>query len=384
MPRPTIDEVLAEVRLTCVRGVGPMLRSRLVEAFGSADRVLAGHASDLQAVRGVGAKLAEAILKAPSVDDAARMLDEAAAHGIRVLTLGDDEYPPGLREIPDPPPVLYCRGSIEPQDQRAVAIVGTRLATRYGLRQTERFARDLAAAGVTVVSGLARGVDGVAHRAALDAGGRTIAALAGGLMKIYPPEHGRLADAVAGCGALVAEAAPPMPPLSGSFPQRNRIISGLSLGVLVIEAAERSGALITARHAAEQGRDAFALPGQADCPQSMGCHRLIQEGAKLVTCVEDVLEELDAMAQLAMPSSRPASSGAATRPVERSVQKMLPEVHWDEPTKALLDKVGRDATTIDQLIDETGLPIEQVLAGLSRLEAGGAIRRLSGFTVQLK
>lgn len=379
MPRPTIDEVLAEVRLTCVRGVGPMLRSRLVEAFGSADRVLAGHASDLQAVRGVGAKLAEAILKAPSVDDAARMLDEAAAHGIRVLTLGDDEYPPGLREIPDPPPVLYCRGSIEPQDQRAVAIVGTRLATRYGLRQTERFARDLAAAGVTVVSGLARGVDGVAHRAALDAGGRTIAALAGGLMKIYPPEHGRLADAVAGCGALVAEAAPPMPPLSGSFPQRNRIISGLSLGVLVIEAAERSGALITARHAAEQGRDAFALPGQADSPQSMGCHRLIQEGAKLVTCVEDVLEELDAMAQLS-PSTTPAPRAASTPPK----QKLLPAIEWDEPTKALLDKVGRDATTIDQLIDETGLPIDQVLAGLSRLEAGGAIRRLSGFTVQLK
>jgi DNA processing protein len=200
--------------------------------------------------------------------------------------------------------------------------------------------------------------------------------MAGGLMRVYPPEHGRLADAVAGCGALVAEMAPPMPPLSGSFPQRNRIISGLSLGVLVIEAAERSGALITARHAAEQGRDAFALPGPIDSPQSMGCHRLIQEGAKLVTSVDDILEELDAMAQLATPAPHRAS--------ELPKQKAMPAVEWDGPTRALLDKVGRDATTIDTLVDETGLPIEQVLAGLSRLEAGGAIRRLSGFTVQLK
>lgn len=381
MPRPTIDEVLAEVRLTCVRGVGPMLRGRLVEAFGSAERALAAHGADLQRVRGVGAKLAEAILKAPSVDAAARMLDEAAAHGIRVLTLGDAEYPPGLREIPDPPPVLYCRGSIEPRDQRAVAIVGTRVATRYGLRQTERFARDLAAAGVTVVSGLARGVDGVAHRAALEAGGRTIAALAGGLMKIYPPEHGRLADAVAGCGALVAEAAPPMPPLSGSFPQRNRIISGLSLGVLVIEAAERSGALITARHAAEQGRDAFALPGPIDSPQSTGCHRLIQEGAKLVTSVDDVLEEIDALAPRALlPAGSSAGSPAGPSAALPSRAAAAPD--WDEPTKAVLEKVGREVTTVDRLVDETGLPVEQVLAGLSRLEAGGAIRRLSGVTVQ--
>lgn len=374
MSPPDPEDVLAEVRLSCVRGVGPLLRGRLVEALGSAGRVLAEHPTALQQVRGVGAKLAEAIASAPSEAETVRMLDEAAEHGIRVLTLGDGEYPPALREIPDPPPVLYCRGAIEPEDQRAVAIVGTRRATRYGLRQTELLARDLALAGVTVVSGLARGVDGVAHRAALEAGGRTIAALAGGLLKIYPPEHGRLADAVAGRGALLAEAPPPMPPLSGSFPQRNRIISGLSLGVLVIEAAERSGALITARHAAEQGRDAFALPGQIDNPQSMGCHRLIQEGAKLVTCVDDILEELDTLASLASPSLRTAPNGSPREPdVDR----------WEEPMRSVLLKVGRESTSVDQLVDETGLPVEQVLAGLSRLEAGGAIRRLSGVAVRL-
>lgn len=360
-------EVLAEVRLSCVRGVGPLLRGRLVEAFGAASRVLAASPADLREVRGIGATLAAAIGAAPTPEAAREMLERAAEAGIRVLTLLDAEYPAGLREIPDPPPVLYCRGAILPTDRRAVAVVGTRHATGYGLRQAERLARELALAGVTVVSGLARGIDGAAHRAALDAGGRTIAALAGGLLRIYPPEHGGLADRVALAGALLAEAPPPMPPLSGSFPQRNRIISGLSLGVLVIEAAERSGALITARHAAEQGRDAYAVPGPIDSPGSRGCHRLIQEGAKLVASVDDVLEELDGapFTPAAAAPAPPAAVGTA----------------YEEPLRALFSAIGADPTSIDQLVDRTGLEVHEVLAGLSRLEADGAVRRLSGVLV---
>ncbi|MEO0530879.1 MAG: DNA-processing protein DprA, partial [Planctomycetota bacterium] len=172
------DDVLAEVRLSSIRGVGPLLRGRLIEGFGSAEAVLTATVSDLRSVRGIGDAAARAIQAAPTNEATVAMLTHAAASGIRVLTLSDDEYPPGLREIHDPPPVLYCRGDVLPTDQHAVAIVGTRRATRYGLRQTEAFTRGLAEAGVTVVSGLARGVDGVAHRCAMDAGGRTLAAMA--------------------------------------------------------------------------------------------------------------------------------------------------------------------------------------------------------------
>lgn len=370
---PYSEDVLDEVRLASVRGVGPMLRGRLIEACGSAGEALASAGDRLRSVRGVGPALLTALGKAPTRESAAALLSEAADRGIRVLTPTHSEYPPGLREIHDPPAVLYCRGEILPSDERAIAIVGTRRATRYGLRQTELLARGLAEAGVTIVSGLARGVDGVAHRAAVSVGGRTLAALAGGLYRIYPPEHAELADRVAEKGALLAEAPPPMPPMSGSFPQRNRIVSGMSLGVLVIEAAERSGALITARHAAEQGRDVLALPGPIDSPPSRGCNRLIQDGAKLVTCVDDVLEEIESLAAL----RRPAESGAAPSP------SAAPEIDWPEPERTLLAAIGRDATSVDQLVEATGLPIDRLLASLSRLEARGAVQRLSGATVCL-
>ena len=269
---------------------------------------------------------------------------------------------------------MYCRGKVLPQDRRAVAIVGTRRATRYGLRQAELLASGLARAGVTVVSGLARGVDGAAHRAALESGGRTLAALAGGLMRIYPPEHARLADAVAQQGALLAEAPPSMPPMSGSFPQRNRIISGLSLAVVVIEAAERSGALITARHAAEQGRDVMAVPGTADNPQARGCLRLIQEGAKLVISVEDILEELDGCAA--------ESLMLASTPVAReNINEALVAKEWPEPDASILSTLTREPKSIEVIMESTGEPIERVLASISRLEAGGVAKRVSGVLV---
>ncbi|MEN0112128.1 MAG: DNA-processing protein DprA, partial [Planctomycetota bacterium] len=373
-PEDFPPDLIAEVRLAGVRGVGPLLRARLVEAFGSAGGALHAGRDPLQRVRGVGPSVAAAIAKAPSIEATAAMLRDAASRGIRPIAIGDDEYPSGLREIHDPPAVMFCRGAIQPTDACAVAIVGTRRATAYGRRQAERFAAGLADAGFTVVSGLARGIDGYAHRAALAAGGRTIAALAGGLGSIYPPEHADLADEVAERGALLAEAPPPMPPMAGSFPQRNRIISGLALGVLVIEAAERSGALITARHAAEQGRDAFATPGPIESPASAGCHRLIQEGAKLVTSVQDVLDEVEVAAELHRSAShRRTADCDSPSEVSRPTVPVLPPAEQE-----LLARIAAEPTLVDSLVDADAWPIHRVLSTLSLLETRGLVRRLSG------
>jgi len=208
------------------------------------------------------------------------------------LDRADERYPAWLGTIADPPAVLYCAGLIEPQDRQAVALVGARQATPYGLRVTETLARELSGAGFTIVSGLARGIDTAAHRAALEAGGRTIAVLGCGLDVDYPLGHARLREDIAGGGAVVTEYAPDTKPLAHHFPRRNRIISGLSLGVVVIEAAEDSGSLITARLALEQGREVFAVPGSIEAPLSRGPHGLLKQGAKLVETVDDIIEEL--------------------------------------------------------------------------------------------
>jgi DNA processing protein len=201
---------------------------------------------------------------------------------LQIVPRGSAGYPQPLDEIPDPPPLLFVHGALQAADALAVAIVGSRHATHYGLTQAERLAGSLARAGFTIVSGLARGIDAAAHRGALAAGGRTLAVLGSGVLNIYPPEHQELAVQIRSQGAVLSEAPPHSNPLSGAFPQRNRIISGLALGVIVVEASARSGALITARHAMEQGRDVFAVPGRVDSRNSHGCHRLIRDGAKLV------------------------------------------------------------------------------------------------------
>ncbi|MEO1497461.1 MAG: DNA-processing protein DprA [Planctomycetota bacterium] len=368
--------ILAEVRLASVRGVGPRLRTRLVETFGDASSVLARSPSELTRAPGVGGRLAQAIAQAPSEATAARELERAAEAGIRPLLLDETDYPASLRQLCDAPPVLYCRGELRREDQRrAVAIVGTRHASRYGLRMAAELAAGLAHAGVTVISGLARGVDGAAHRACLDAGGRTVAVLAGGLMRIYPPEHSGLADEVAARGALLAESPPSMPPMSGSFPQRNRIISGMSASVVVVEAAARSGALITARHAAEQGRDVFAVPGQIDNPQAAGCNQLIQEGAKLITNAGDIVAELEAMDAC---NALPAGSGPAIAvPPEPAPGPPPPE----GDARRVWQAVDREPTLIDTLVESTGLPTPSVLALVSMLELSGHLVRVSGAAV---
>jgi DNA processing protein len=362
------DELVDALRLSLISGVGPRTRKVLLERFGSARAVLAAAPSELRTVEGVGPKLTHKIASAQNDIDVEAEIALCRQHGIDILTEADQAYPRSLREIHDPPGVLFIRGALKPCDALAVGIVGTRHGTQYGLRQAERLAGGLARAGLTIVSGLARGIDAAAHRGALAAGGRTIAVLASGVMNIYPPEHDALADEVAACGALMSESPPHAQPLSGTFPQRNRLISGLSLGVIVVEAAERSGALITARHAMEQGRDVFAVPGNVDSRASRGCHLLIRDGARLVESADDVLEELGHLVE------------AATRDDGRKVHHPA-ELLLNDLEQKVLDAVGSEATPIDRIVADTELPVQQVLSTLSVLEMRRLIRRLSGSTV---
>lgn len=261
-------------KLARTDGLGPIKLRRLLDVFGSAETVLRSSSRDLTATPGVGDTLARAILDRSNDEKIERSISAIHDAGVRVIFEDDEEYPPSLREIYDNPVFLTIRGSIVPTDKLAVAIVGSRRCTRYGLEQAERFAAVLASHGITIISGLARGIDGAAHRGALQAGGRTIAVLASGLSNIYPPEHKDLAEEVASQGAVVSEAPIDGVPVPGLFPQRNRVISGMSLGVLVVEAAERSGALSTAHHAVEQNREEFTfsyyLIGYTGIPTKQG------------------------------------------------------------------------------------------------------------------
>ncbi|MCE5269399.1 MAG: DNA-processing protein DprA [Planctomycetaceae bacterium] len=362
------DSRIDVLRLCLTPGVGPTIRGRLLERFGSARAVLAAAPSELREVQGVGPKLVHKIAGDDREIDVEAEIALCQERGIDIFTEADAGYPRPLREIHDPPGVLFVRGKMKPDDVLAVGIVGTRHGTQYGLRQAERLAGGLVRAGLTVISGLARGIDAAAHRGALAAGGRTIAVLASGVLNIYPPEHDELAAEVAAQGAVISEAPPRSEPLAGMFPQRNRLISGLSLGVVVVEAAERSGALITAHHAMEQGREVFAVPGNVDSRASRGCHRLLRDGAKLVESVDDVLEELGPLVEAA-----PRDDGQM---IHHPAELLLNELE-----QQVLAAVHTEATPIDQLVVDTGLPVPQVLSTISVLEMRRLIRRLSGTTV---
>jgi DNA processing protein len=292
-----------------------------------------------------------------SPDAEMRKLDKA---GVRALAWGDEPYPPRLKEIDDKPPVLYLKGSLLAEDEWAVAIVGTRKATPYGRQAAEHFATDLARQGITIVSGLALGIDAVAHRAALAAGGRTIAVEACGLDIVYPPQHARLAQEISERGALISDYALGTQPRSEYFPRRNRILSGLSLGVLVVEGDLNSGALITARKALDQNREVFAVPGSIYAPGYRGVNKLIQAGeAKLVTKAEDILEELN----LTMTTT--------------SHQLELREALPADPTEArLLRLLSSDPVHIDEVQRSSGLPISDVSGALAMLELKGMVRQV--------
>lgn len=359
------QQFLAAMRLALVPGVGPRTRQALLDAFGSPVGVFDAAPSELREVSGVGPKLLKSLVHDAARIDVQAEVELCVEHGIEPLTVDEDEYPRMLGEIHDPPSVLYVRGQLRSQDEMSVAIVGTRHASRYGLAQAERLAGGLARAGMTVVSGLARGIDAAAHRGALAAGGRTLAVLASGLLNIYPPEHEDLAAEICAGGALVAENPPRFEPATGSFPQRNRIISGLSLGVVVVEAAERSGALITARHAMEQNREVFAVPGRVDSRVAGGCHQLIRDGAALVESVDDVLDQL----------------GPLIGPAERADGTVVhhpAELQLNTQEQKVLAAIGSEPTSVDDVVYDSGLPIHRVLSTISVLEMRHLVQRISG------
>jgi DNA processing protein len=354
------------VCLTLVPGVGPLIGRALMTRFGTTSKVLRASISELKGVPGVGAKLAERIAGARREFDPTAELELCKQHGVRIIPRSDPEYPGPLKEIHDPPPLLYVRGAFRPEDQLAVAVVGSRRSTPYGARIAEKLAGSLARVGLTVVSGLARGIDAAAHRGALRAGGRTIAVLANGLADVYPPEHADLAAEIAAQGAVISEMAMRQDPLAGLFPQRNRLISGLSLGVVVVEAAPRSGSLSTAHHAQEQGREVFAVPGPVDSLPSRGCHALIRDGARLVETVEDILEELGPLVREVQPTD-----GAP--PVRHPAELVL-----SDQERGLLGQLDDLPRAVDELIARTRLTAAQVMATLSVLEMRRLVRRMPG------
>ena len=333
---------------------------RLLRHFGS---MAAAWQASPAAWRDAGLKrdLAAAFAQARSRIDPAQELARLAGAGVSVLTWADAAFPPLLRQIPSPPILLYVRGSLALGDELAVAIVGTRNATAYGRSVTRRLAADLAAGGVTVVSGLARGIDAAAHRAALEVGGRTLAVFGCGLDVVYPPEHRRLADDIAANGALISEYPLGRKPSADQFPVRNRLISGLSLGVVITESRERSGALITAEFAGQQGRDVFAVPGSILTQSSAGPHRLIQDGAKLVMKVEDILGELNihlAGRQTELAAAAPVS------PEERQILELL----------------AGDPVHVDDISARTNIPVQQVSSLLTLMEVRGVVHAVGTLT----
>ncbi len=274
------DEPLLDlIRLSMIPGVGPQTTQALLEHFQTPSRVLAASRSQLREVPNVGPKLAEKIAMARQECDAEAELALCRRLDVQVIARDDPKYPPALQNIPDPPGLLYCKGQLQPRDQLAIAIVGSRHCTPYGMRIAERLASGLSRIGFTIISGLARGIDASAHRGAIKVGGRSIAVMANGLASVYPPEHEDLARALVEAGGLLSEMPMRQAPIAGLFTQRNRIISGMSLGVVVVEATPRSGSLSTARHAVEQNREVFAVPGPVNSLSSRGCHFLIRDGA---------------------------------------------------------------------------------------------------------
>jgi DNA processing protein len=346
------------VGFNIVRGIGPTRLRALLDYFGDAERAWHAPGEELRRA-GLDRRSLENLLATRATRDLDQELEKVAAVGAHLLTWESPGYPRLLREISDPPPVLYVKGTITEEDAWAVAVVGTRRASPYGREVTRRLTTALARSGITIVSGLARGIDAEAHWATLRAGGRTIAVLGCGIDQVYPPEHRKLAEEVIAHGALVSDYPLGTRPEGSNFPPRNRIISGLSLGVLVTDAGVRSGALITAGFAAEQGRDVFAVPGSILARGCAGTNALIRDGAKVVLGPEDILEELN-----------------LTMVVEQAeVRQVLPA---DATEAALLARMSAEPTHVDELRQQVGLPIAQVTSTLALMELKGMVRQVGG------
>ena len=355
-----MTEPEAYIALNMIRKVGPVRVKRLMEVFGSPVKVLRAGEHELRAVDGIGPDVAESIRGWESQLDLGAELELVRNFGARVVTMGCADYPALLREIHDPPIVLYVWGELQDRDRHAIGIVGTRKPSHYGGECAKKLSYQLASAGVTVVSGLARGVDTAAHQGALAAKGRTIAVIGSGFLSLYPPENQALAEKIAGSGAVVSEFSMQVQADRQTFPMRNRIISGCSFGLLVVEAGGRSGALISANQAGEQGRSVYAVPGRIDQPNAIGSNRLIQQGAKLVTGASDILDDMGmlfAETPVLTPSAAPELAGN-----EASVHAAI----------------GDAETSADEIIARCGLPTHVVSSTLLALEMKKLVRQLPG------
>ncbi|MBL8491806.1 MAG: DNA-protecting protein DprA, partial [Rhodocyclaceae bacterium] len=356
-PVDSRDDAEAWLRLTFVPGLGGEGRRRLLQAFGLPEAIFAASPTALAAV--VGPSLAEGLLSHDSRADIAAALDWSAQPGNRLLTLADAAYPPSLLAGEDPPVLLYAKGDPGLLNRPMLAIVGSRNATRQGEADAEAFAAALSEAGLTIVSGLALGIDAAAHRGGLSGRGATVAVIGTGADRIYPARNAPLARRIAEKGCLISEFPVGTPPLAANFPRRNRLIAGLARGCLVVEAAPRSGSLITARLAADAGREVFAIPGSIHSPLSKGCHALIKQGAKLVESAADILEELGWEAVVA---GRP--------------EAVLEAPALEEAEAGILDALGADPCAVDDLAARTGLTADALLAMLLPLELSGRVAQL--------
>ncbi len=346
------------VAFNLVKGIGAVRLQALRDHFGDLTLAWQAPLEALQAA-GLSPKLAERVAQIRASVDLDKYMAKLASQGIQIVTWDDELYPARLKEIEQPPPVLYLRGTLTTEDAWAVAVVGTRRVSAYGRQVAEELAACLANNGVTVVSGLARGVDAIAHQSVLKAGGRTIAVLGCGVDRIYPPEHAQLAEKIMAGGALLSDYAPGTPPDATNFPPRNRIISGLSMATVVVEAGETSGALITAQFAADQGREVFAVPGNILAAQSKGTNRLIAQGAHPMLSANDLLDILN-----------------LRRVTEqREVRKILP---GNEIEAKLLSVLTHEPLHMDDIRNQTGLPIERVSATLVMMELKGLVRQVGG------
>ena len=344
------------------------MRARLLlEHFGDAPKILAASKSALLRVRNIGDETAGAIANWEKSVDLAGELKRIAEFGCHVLIQGDEHYPELLRQIYDPPPVLYVKGGLTAKDKNAVAMVGSRQTTHYGIETARKLAYQLAYVGVTVVSGGARGIDTAAHQGALSVKGRTVAVLGTGINLIFPPENADLFERISENGALITQFPFNRPADKQSFPIRNRIVAGMTLGTVVVEANTTSGALITANMAVEAGRQVFAVPGRIDSPRSKGCHDLIKKGAKLCEGAEDILSEFE---YLFPTSNRPPSPGETG---------VLPALELSENEQKIYDAVkAEDETSIDEIIRASGLPSSAVSGVLLGLEMKRVVKQLPG------
>ncbi len=358
------EKIFYWLALSLTPGIGSILMKRLLDQFHSPEAVFQASMKELLRVEGLGEKVAREIKKGPlekGVEKELLLLEKVKG---KILTLNDDHYPARLKEIYDPPPLIYMRGEIQKEDELAVAIVGSRKTTSYGRWITEKIGRDLASHGVTVISGMARGIDSVAHQGAIQGGGRTIAVLGCGIDVVYPPENRSLYDQIIEHGAVLSEFPMGSPPEGGHFPRRNRIISGLSIGTVIVQASADSGSLITANYALEQGREVFAVPGNVGAEGSRGTNRLIKEGAKLVESSEDILEDI-------LPQWR-------RRKEEELIQTESLLSHLTQEERNLYELIEESPMHIDRIIQRSQLDPGKAASLLLNLELKGVILQLPG------